>query len=659
MRGSRFLLVLACCAVNCVGAAQAAEAVLDFATAGGDAWTFSKRVTGRVDTTQCDDVYVQAPGASVIAIIDGTQFSAEVPLRSGSNELRAFCRRNGTEVARSDPQRWVTRIEDRPRAWIRVRVDGPDILMDAGRSEMAPGTAASIQRYEWRSRTGNPAPLAITPTGQSIRIKAPAIDGEYYVTLGVTDALGRSDESTGIFEVIAGVATEVDLERHRPAWTHRAVLYGASPFAFGKQGYDDVRKRLADIAALGVSAIWLSPITAAPADDFGYAVTDHFRARAEFGSEQQLRTLIAAAHSLSLRVIMDFVPNHFSIEHRYYADVERNQRQSPYFGWFEREEGGEVTHYFDWPHLKNLDYDNPEVRNYMIAAFSHWVREFDVDGFRVDVGWGVRERAPEFWPRWREELKRIDPDLLLIAEASALDRFYIENGFDAAYDWSTKLGEWAWHDVFASEQRPNLQRLRAALEKSIADERAQALVLRFLNNNDTGARFITRYGVEQARLAATMLFTLPGLPLVYNGDEVGAQFEPYEEQLISWRDRAGLLPHYQKLIKLRSDVAALSSPRMEILKTDHDESVLAYIRKSQSNATDGRSACAAESDVLVLLNFSDQPIEVRIRSSGADAMLERRTLVDLVKSERLSTGSTLPISLDAYAGRVLCTPGTI
>jgi glycosidase len=197
------------------------------------------------------------------------------------------------------------------------------------------------------------------------------------------------------------------------------------------------------------------------------------------------------------------------------------------------------------------------------------------------------------------------------------------------------------------------------LEKSIADAQAQTLVLRFLNNNDTGARFITRYGVEQARLAATMLLTLPGLPLVYNGDEVGAEFEPYEEQLISWRDRAGLLPHYQQLIKLRGEVVALSSPQIEILKTDHDESVLAYIRKSQSNSTDSRSACASESDVLVLLNFSDQPTAIRIRSSDSEALLQRRTLIDLMKSERLSTAPTLPISLDAYAGRVLCAPGTI
>lgn len=264
------------------------------------------------------------------------------------------------------------------------------------------------------------------------------------MTLRVTDALGRSDDSTAVFQVVDGEPKEVDLAHYRPTWTRDAVVYGVSPFAFRKHSYEEIRARLRDIAQLGATVIWLSPITAAPSDDFGHAVTDHFRSRLEFGPERQLRALIDAAHAFGLRVIMDFVPNHFSVEHRYCIDAVRQKAQSPYSAWFERDASGEPTHYFDWEYLKNLEYDNPEVQRYMIEAFAHWVREFGVDGFRVDVSWGVRERAPEFWPRWREELKRIDPDLLLIAEAAARDGYYFSHGFDAAYDWTEQLGQWAW-----------------------------------------------------------------------------------------------------------------------------------------------------------------------------------------------------------------------
>ena len=189
---------------------------------------------------------------------------------------------------------------------------------------------------------------------------------------------------------------------------------------------------------------------------------------------------------------MDFVPNHTSAQHPYYLSAAQRGPASPYYDFYDRDAAGEVTTYFDWENLKNLKYDNPEVQRYMIEAFAYWVREFGIDGFRVDAAWGVRERAPEFWPRWRDELKRIDPDLLLIAEASARDPYYVIVGFDAAYDWTDKLGEWAWHDAF-EEGAPTAARLRAALigSRSVEAERharSGALVLRFLNNNDTGER---------------------------------------------------------------------------------------------------------------------------------------------------------------------------
>jgi hypothetical protein len=257
-----------------------------------------------------------------------------------------------------------------------------------------------------------------------------------------------------------------------------------------------------------------------------------------------------------------------------------------------------VTTYFDWENLKNLNYDNPEVQRYMIEAFAYWVREFGIDGFRADAAWGVRERAPEFWPRLRDELKRIDPDLLLLAEASARDPYYDVVGFDAAYDWTNRLGEWAWHDAFEAGAS-TAARLRAALIGSRSVEadgpmpRSGALVFRFLNNNDTGERFVSRYGVARTRLAATMLLTLPGLPLLYTGEEVGAEFEPYDEgPMLSWTDPHGLREHYARLVALRRDHAELRSERLEILKTSHPESVLAYLRPGEQRAD----------DIIVLLN---------------------------------------------------------
>lgn len=647
-------LIVALCALGCVS--QASEVPVEFDTAGGDAWTFDKYIEGRVDPSACDEVLIQGPAATAVATLQDHRFRASVPLRSGGNDLRARCMRDGREVARSPAQRWQVRIEDRPRAWIRTRIDGANILMDAAGSEMAPGIAAPIVQYEWRTRRGNAAPLTlssrsvldVTPaTTPTIQVEPPDVDGEYYVTLRVTDALGRSDESTSVFKIADGSPQEVDLENHRPPWITRAVLYGVAPFAFGHNGYDDVRKRLPEIAALGVTAIWLSPVTGAPTEDFGYAVTDHFQSRAEFGTKLQLEALIKAAHAHGLRVLIDFIPNHLAAAHRYYVDAADRRQRSPYFNWFERDPDGEVTNYFDWAHLKNLEYDNPEVQRYMIEAFSYWVRELNVDGFRVDVSWGVRERAPEFWPRWRAELKRIDPDLLLIAEASALDGYYFQHGFDAAYDWTERLGEWAWNDAFASKP-PDLNKLRAALVKSTRGLPEPGLVLRFLNNNDTGERFIARHGADRTRVAATMLLTLPGLPLIYNGDEVGAQFLPYDEQPLSWEDRHGLLAHYTKLVRLRKEVAALYSPDMELLATNRDDAVLAYIRRPSVPTAE----CYQPGSALVLLNFSNESIDLQLSSVGRDPRLESR-LQDRLTGEHFVLPASQTLHLAPFEARIL------
>lgn len=661
--------------VTAFSSLHAAEAPVRFDTTGGDAWTFEKHITGQVSTSDCDEVQVESPTGSAIALISEGRFSAEVPLRSGMNEVQALCRHQAKDVTRTDPQRWLNRIDDKPRAWVRVRVDGETVWMDSGRTQPAEGVAAPIEHYEWRARAGNSAPLTLTSdspsldtaaaTTPSIQIRSPTKDGEYYVTLRVTDALDRSDESTAVFQVVDGKPKEVDLAHHEPAWIRDAVLYGVSPFAFRKHSYEEIRARLRDIARLGATVIWLSPITAAPGDDFGYAVTDHFRSRIEFGPEKQLRALIDAAHAFGLRVIMDFVPNHFSVEHGYYNDAERHHQLSPYFSWFERDQEGEPTHYFDWEHLKNLEYDHPEVQRYMVEAFAHWVRDFGVDGFRVDVSWGVRERAPEFWPRWREELKRIDPDLLLIAEASARDGYYFTQGFDAAYDWTEKLGQWAWHDVFlGASSLPKLEQLRAALKSSSADLPEPGIVLRFLNNNDTGARFITRHGLQQTRVAATMLLTLPGLPLIYNGDEVGAEFEPYKEQPIVWRDRHKLTAHYSRLTQLRRSFPALSSPEMELVSTDRDDAVLAYVRYPKQDTRGPMVGCQDDRSALVLLNFSREAIDVRLPLSQAvAAIVSADSLQDALTGEPVAVSKN-QIRLEPYDTRVLASgnfpcPGVI
>ena len=503
-----------------------------------------------------------------------------------------------------------------PTAVMRIAIEGETIVLDGSASRPAEvGTGAlraKIVQYLWLPREDNPAPLAIgnapqvggQVAGARIVVAFPTTDGEYYMTLRVVDADGREDAGASYFVVADGRPRVPDYDKEHPAWIENAVVYGVIPRKFGDPAFAGIIEKLDYLKDLGVNALWLSPINRSPGGDFGYAVVDYFDVNPDFGTREDFKTLVQEAHARGIRVLIDFVPNHTSDEHPYFQDAQARGTASPYYDFYDRDESGAVTHYFEWEHLPNLNYDNPEVERFMLEAFSYWVREYDVDGFRVDVAWGVKERKPDFWPRWRRELKRIKPDLLLLAEASARDPYYFDNGFDAAYDWTAQLGKWAWEIVWESRTLL-IYNLHAALTNNGKGFHPDARIFRFLNNNDTGTRFITDHGEELTRVAAALLLTLPGIPCVYTGDEIGAWFRPYYDEMpLVWNENkyAGLLDYYKRLIALRKEIPSLHSPYWQPLEAQPSEQIYGYMRYMQPT----------DRPVLVLLNFSDKELEAEV-----------------------------------------------
>jgi glycosidase len=399
-------------------------------------------------------------------------------------------------------------------------------------------------------------------------------------------------------------------------WLRQATIYGIVVRNIGNGDFQSVIDRLDDLADLGIAALWFAPITPTPPGCFGYEVTDYREVRSEYGTLDDFRRLVEAAHARNIRVLLDFVPNHTSAEHPSYQSVLQDGESSPWYDFYDRDEHGNVTNYFDWTHLPNLNFDNPDVRRFVTDAFMFWVREMDVDGFRVDVAWGIKQRRPDFWPEFSAEFKRAKPDGVLIAEASARDPYYVENGFDAAYDWTDRLGEWAWTGVFTDESS-----IPGAIAQALThpDGRPNPNCLRFLNNNDTGVRFITTHGVDLYRVASAMLLTLPGVPCLFTGDEIGAEFEPYRESgPIAWSDTHDLRTHFRKLIRLRNELPSLSDGKWAKIETGPAESILGYAMDE------------GEAAVLVLLNFSEQAATVTINPESFDSLFpDATTLLDL------------------------------
>jgi glycosidase len=379
-------------------------------------------------------------------------------------------------------------------------------------------------------------------------------------------------------------------------------------------------------------------------------VEDYFELDPAYGSKEDFLNLVQAAHQRGIRVLMDFVPNHSADTHPYFVDAQQRGTASPYWDFYNRDAAGNPTHSLpQWTDIPDLNYDNPEVQQMIVEAFSYWVREFDVDGFRVDAAWSIRERRPEFWLPWRRELKRIKPDLLLLAEAGARDPYYFDNGFDAAYDWTYQVGGWAWKIMWdAYKYRLLSYNLTDALTNRPEGFHPDALIFRFLNNNDTGERFITRHGEDITRVATALLLTLPGIPCIYTGDEYGLEFEPYQrlEPLTFEEQFPGLRDYHKKLIDLRKTLPSLHSRQFTIITPDAvPQTVYSYIRYDES----------AEAPVLVLLNFSEEPAVFAFDIPAEFGEPAGNKLYDLLAEELVPavTSGRIEVSVPPQTARLL------
>lgn len=609
---------------------------------GGDAWAWTRQVTGSARGAK--KVEVEVGDRQMPTHVSDDRFTSQVTLAPGRNEVRASVSGGGSDSIVLDE-----RLEARPTAEIAIQMlEGDHVALSGHGSKPTEPDGSAIASYAWSARDSNPEPLGLGSADTAdLTLEAPRKDGEYYVTLEVGDGKGRTDRSTSYFVVEQGKARTVDMMHQNPAWVDNAVVYGVIPFLFGDPPLQSVTKRLPYLQKLGVNALWLSPIFRCPPGDFGYAVVDYFDINPHYGTKDDFHHLVERAHSLGIRVLMDFVPNHSSDQHPYFKDAEKHGRRSDYWTFYDRNASGQPTHYFDWSNLPNFNYSNPEMERFMLEAFSYWIRDFDVDGFRVDAAWGVKLRQPDFWPRWRTWIKRVKPDLLLLAEATARDPYYFQHGFDVAYDWTDQLGVWAWKDVFY-----DVPSLPATLANALTDDGRgyyrDAKVFRFLNNNDTGPRFVATYDSDTTRVAATLLLTLPGVPCVYTGDEIGASYLPYGGQTpIVWHDLYNLRPWYTKLIHLRTSTPALHSSQWDLVPIGpKNQGLFAYTRYGPGG----------EPQLLVVLNFARNVFDAELElPARAGALASATQLRDLLGGKPVAHGGgrSMRIKLDALEAKIL------
>jgi glycosidase len=387
-------------------------------------------------------------------------------------------------------------------------------------------------------------------------------------------------------------------------WARDGVIYEIYPRDFSEQGnFAGVTAQLDRLKELGVNILWLMPIHPIGQEKkkgpigSPYAVRDYYAINPDYGTADDLKRLVREAHARGMKVIIDIVANHTSWD-------------SVMMKWPEfyvHDASGKITYPHDWTDVAKLNYDNPQLRRYMIDMLKFWVRDFDLDGFRCDVAGDV---PTDFWEQARAEVEKVKPDIVMLAEAEKPE--LIVRAFDLDYSWNLHS---TLTDVL--QGRKPASALREAWASDAAKYPRGALRMRFSDNHDE-RRAIARFGERGALAASALMFTLDGVPMLYNGMEVGDTTESGAPALfyrlpVFWPivERRPEFPRfYRQMIALRKEHAALRGGELVWLRNSDESRVLSFLRR------------AAGEEVVVVINLSTQPFAGTVESPNGAAFAD-------------------------------------
>lgn len=402
---------------------------------------------------------------------------------------------------------------------------------------------------------------------------------------------------------------------------------------------------------LDISGIWLMPINASPSYH-GYDVTDYFAVHPEYGTMAEFQNLLEEAHQRGIRVIIDLVLNHTSVQHPWFQEANSDvnspyrdyyifEASSPGFNspwgsevWHRAADGGVYYGVF-WDGMPDLDYTNPEVTADMQEVIRFWLEDIGVDGFRLDAikhlieDGHIQENTPsthDWWQGFFDYYTGINPEALTVGEAwSATSEVvkYIGDEVNIAFEFDLA------GDMIQSARR-DTNTLIAGAHDNVTSNFPPHQYAVFLTNHDQDRVMSQLLGnVDRAKSAASLLLTGPGVPFLYYGEEVGQSGRKPDENIRTpmqwsaetnagfttadraWRnpqadfdevnvatqsaDPHSLLSHYRRLIQARNQYEALQWGDWQEMPTQNGQ-LVAFLRRT------------ADQTLLVLINLGEEPI---------------------------------------------------
>ena len=413
-----------------------------------------------------------------------------------------------------------------------------------------------------------------------------------------------------------------------PEWSKDAVIYQINTRQFTHEGtFTAAETHLPRLKDLGVDILWLMPIHEIGEENrkgtlgSPYAVKDYYSVNREFGTMEDLKHFVQAAHAMGMHVILDWVPNHTAWD---------SVLASAHPDWYARNWKGDFhpTPWWDWSDIIDLDYSKPQVREYMSEAMKFWVREADIDGFRCDVAGFV---PADFWNVVRKELDAIKP-VFMLAEWESRDLH--EEAFDMTYAWS-------WYDTMLAIAKGKADVNALFIYYSWNEKAYPFDVMRmlFLSNHDKNSWEGTQY--EQFGDAVEAIIALSvvseGMPLLYNGQEAGEskRLPFFEKDTIDWQEHpVGAL--YKKLFALKKKNTTLWNAkwgaRMIRVPNTVADKVFSFVRQNEKDK------------VFAVFNFSTKSQTVQFHES-----LCHGNYTDFTNEQQVEISDSTQLKLQPWA----------
>ncbi len=382
-----------------------------------------------------------------------------------------------------------------------------------------------------------------------------------------------------------------------PAWSKNISIYEVNVRQFTPEGtFKAFGKHLPRLKEMNIGILWFMPINPIGKENrkgtLGsyYSVQDYKGINPEFGSLEDIKSVVKEAHKLGMYVIIDWVANHTSWDNVWV-------KSNPEF--FSKDKNGKFISPFDWSDVIDLNYDNKELWNQMRDAMEYWITECDIDGFRCDVAAMV---PTEFWIWLRPQLEKKKP-IFMLAEAHEPE---LHKAFDMTYNWQLK-------DLFVGlgKKEKSVKDFYDYFEKEKTEYPKDAYRMTFTSNHDENSWNGTdkeRFG-DARKMFAVLSCLVPGMPLVYSGQEASLDKRLlfFERDPIEWKESA-LKNIYKKLFNLKLKNRALWNGdfggKFNAIKCNNDN-IFAFSREKGNNK------------VIALFNFSPSKAKFRIDDNSA------------------------------------------